>query len=204
MLLKKKKMEKIKIVLHAARWSYLTLSPGPDDKQPFPTLYEYIIDPETDEVSQKELSDLYVDFPRINDQYLGKPYKYTYCARFFEPDENVGLWKFNEIVKFDVSDISKTKRYSVGEGRFAGEPCFVPRKQPNSEDDGFILTFVYDDKQNTSELVVLDAITFSDPPIARIDIGTRVPYGLHGQFWTKEQLASIPPPNSKQKKQKKK
>ncbi len=57
---------------------------------------------------------------------------------------------------------------------------FVPRPGATEEDEGWLMTLVYDERQNTSELVIVSTQALSDPPIARIQIPQRVPYGFHG------------------------
>jgi carotenoid cleavage dioxygenase-like enzyme len=183
---------RVKLIMHACKWKYLTLTPSPKDKQPFPTVWEYTLDPETGDYTERQVSSLYVDFPRINENCMGLPYRYGYAAEFYEPNEDIGLWRFNTIIKFDFNAPNgNPQRYSVGDKRFAGEPCFVARKNAKSEDDGFLVTFVYDENKKRSELVILDAKTFSGPPIATVPLPVRVPYGLHGNFFTKEQLATL-------------
>lgn len=64
-------------------------------------MYEYTVDPESGEYTEKELwSDLYLDFPRINDDYMGKPYRYAYAAQFYKPD---GIFDFNLCNKIELS-----------------------------------------------------------------------------------------------------
>ncbi|KAH7282427.1 hypothetical protein KP509_35G030100 [Ceratopteris richardii] len=73
---------------------------------------------------------------------------------------------------------------------FGGEPMFVPRCQnPEAEeDDGYVLTFMYNESTGRSELLVLDARSPSLQMIASIKIPTRVPYGFHGTFIRESEL----------------
>jgi carotenoid cleavage dioxygenase-like enzyme len=41
---------------------------------------------------------------------------------------------------------------------------------------------VYDPVQDSSDLVILDASDFAAPPLARIRMPRRVPYGFHGNW----------------------
>lgn len=54
-----------------------------------------------------------------------------------------------------------------------------------SEDDGWLLTFVYDSNIDTSECLVLDAHDLKVESVARIVPTQRVPYGFHG-IWIVE------------------
>ena len=66
-----------------------------------------------------------------------------------------------------------------GPGRTGGEAVFAPRPGGKAEDDGWLLTFVYDAGKDASELVVYDAQRMGGP-IARLAVPQRVPNGFHG------------------------
>jgi hypothetical protein len=72
-------------------------------------------------------------------------------------------------------------------------PRHTPRHQDlarcASEDDGFLLCFVHDEAAGGSELRVYDAATMSPAPLARVRTPQRVPYGFHGLFLRREQVA---------------
>ena len=51
------------------------------------------------------------------------------------------------------------------------------------------MTYVYDAGEDISEFVVLEAQDFHTPPIARVRIPVRVPYGFHGAWIASELLA---------------
>lgn len=69
--------------------------------------------------------------------------------------------------------------------RYGGEAVFVTRPNSNAEDDGWLITFVYDSTTQASELLVLNAQDLTAEPIARVLIPQRVPYGFHG-IWIPE------------------
>lgn len=77
---------------------------------------------------------------------------------------------------------------SFGEGKQGGECVFVPRVGAVSEDDGYLLTFVYDVHTNTSQFVVYDAKTFSETPLATVALPQRVPFGFHGNWVSDAEL----------------
>ena len=93
--------------------------------------------------------------------------------------------------------------FTLPKGWYAQEPRFIPRANSTSEDDGWLLTYVYDESQldpftgeappNTaSELWIIDARNMKDI-VARIHLPQRVPYGLHGNWFSEEMLASQRP-----------
>lgn len=62
-----------------------------------------------------------------------------------------------------------------------GEPNFVPRPGATGEDDGFILTMVYDAASDKSFVAVLDA---KDPAtcLAKVWFDQAIPFPIHGMF----------------------
>ncbi|KAF9913182.1 hypothetical protein EC991_003642 [Linnemannia zychae] len=89
---------------------------------------------------------------------------------------------------------------------YGSEPMFVansPRADgaPLAEDDGFLLVYVYDERQmengvpkdkarQVTELWIYDAKKIGQDidPIAKVKIPRRVPYGFHGLHLSKEQI----------------
>ena len=91
--------------------------------------------------------------------------------------------------------------FALPPGVIAQEPAFVPRRDAQSEDDGFLLLYTYDEAQldakgraaddTQSELWILDARTLT--VIATIRLPQRVPYGLHAAWVTEDEIASQRP-----------
>ena len=63
-----------------------------------------------------------------------------------------------------------------------GEAAFVPRAADAGEDDGWLLSIVYDAASDSSDLVILDAQDFTAAPVARVHLPQRVPFGFHGNW----------------------
>lgn len=70
------------------------------------------------------------------------------------------------------------------------EPVFVRKPGASAEDEGWIMSYVFDSDRNLSEVVVLDARDFAGEPLARVLLPVRVPFGFHGG-WAPD--ASHPP-----------
>ena len=66
-----------------------------------------------------------------------------------------------------------------------GEPIFVPKPHGSTEDEGWVLTLIYDAAKNRSDLVILDAKDLTQKAI--LHLKSHIPYGLHGS-WTSECL----------------
>ncbi|KAK4197168.1 retinal pigment epithelial membrane protein-domain-containing protein [Triangularia verruculosa] len=101
-----------------------------------------------------------------------------------------------DILESDDPD-DPIRLFAMPEGWYAQEPRFVPRSKQNSEDDGFLLTFVFDESQLDNrgccrddaigELWVIDARTMRDV-VARIKLPQRVPYGFHGCWFSEDEI----------------
>jgi carotenoid cleavage dioxygenase-like enzyme len=139
-------------------------------------LYRWTINRETGKVSETQLDDVGAEFPRVRDSVVGLPYRYGYTAAFRE-----GLVQSIGFRKYDVKSGTSTFHELSG-GRSGGEPVFVPTADSDGEDDGYLLSYVYDPAENKSELAILDASSVEKQPIARIHLPTRVPEGFHGSW----------------------
>jgi carotenoid cleavage dioxygenase len=95
--------------------------------------------------------------------------------------EMLPIFTSDAVIKYDFAN-DDSQVHEWGSGRYGGEAIFVPRSNSNLEDDGWLLTFVYDTAFKTSELVVLNAQNITDKPVARILLPQRVPYGFHGTW----------------------
>jgi carotenoid cleavage dioxygenase-like enzyme len=128
------------------------------------------------EVTCEVLSSQQVELPTYNYGRLnGRSYRYVYAAGMRQDLPEVA---YNQIVKADVrSHVSLTW---FEDGCFPGEPIFVPAPGGTSEDDGVLLCLVLDTRTHTSFLLVLDAIDLGE--LARAQLDTFIPYGLHGQY----------------------
>ncbi len=173
--------ENDKIVLIACRMagtSVLGSSSSPSNSQSdIPLLYRWRFNLKTGEIKEEKLDDVPSEFPRLNEQLLGRPNRYGYTARAAASSMPL----FDGLIKYDLLNGS-SQTHEFGRGRYGGEGVFVPQPGATDEDDGWLLTFVYDEIENTSELVVISAKDMASEPVARIMIPTRVPYGFHGAW----------------------
>ena len=85
---------------------------------------------------------------------------------------------FDGEMKYD-NETGAIEMHDFGDDAESGEAVFVPRIGATSEDDGYVICFVYDRKTGTSECHILDARKWSADPVARIKIPQRVPHGFH-------------------------
>jgi carotenoid cleavage dioxygenase len=59
---------------------------------------------------------------------------------------------------------------------------FVPRAANSAEDDGWLLSYVYDLREGRSDMVVLNAQDLAGPPQAVVHLPVPVPLGFHGNW----------------------
>jgi len=71
---------------------------------------------------------------------------------------------------------------NFGETKAAGEVFFHPKDNATSEDDGYMMSFVYDWETRKSEFVMWDAKTMDPTPVMRAETNERVPNGFHTFF----------------------
>jgi carotenoid cleavage dioxygenase-like enzyme len=136
-------------------------------------LRRYRVGPNGDHAESELLLDRRIELPRIDYARVNtRPYRYMYAAGAHE-----GEW-LNEVVKFDV--VERTLKTWHEPGCYPGEPVFVGRPGRDSEDDGVILSVVFDGTTGHSFLLVLHAGSFEEQ--ARAEVPHHIPFGFHGQF----------------------
>jgi len=159
------------IVLQAVRYPELWRNDGGFEASA--VLWEWRIDLRAGTVSERQLDDRAVEFPRIDDRLAGLPARYAV---------SVGDAR---LVRYDLQT-GAAEEHSFGtaeEPGGPGEAVFVPSPSgPPDETNGWYIAYVYDPTRNGSDLVILDASDFSGDPIARIKLPRRVPYGFHGNW----------------------
>ena len=143
-----------------------------------PTLQRWRVDPVAGRVEMTELDDRPVEFPRIDDSLAGRPYRYGYCA---EVARNEGADDFTALVRYDVVK-DEAQRREFAEGQAPAEPIFVRAPDGRADDEGWVLSVVYDATRDASDVVILDATSFTGPPEAVIHLPARVPFGFHGSW----------------------
>ncbi|EMC97869.1 hypothetical protein BAUCODRAFT_31874 [Baudoinia panamericana UAMH 10762] len=99
-------------------------------------------------------------------------------------------------------DNDPIRAFQLPEGWFAQEPRFVPASTNSSEDDGWLVFYAFDESQLTvdgevpsdnsplrarSELWIVNARDVRTL-VARVHLPQRVPYGLHGSWFTADQI----------------
>lgn len=125
-----------------------------------------------------------------NPKFFGsKEQKYVYLMKRAE-----GAEMYEGFVKFDLEKEAPVVvvPYGTSENpRRGGECFFVEDPTGSKEEDGWLIDIVYDSVTDLSEVFIYDAKTLesSTDPVAKVELGRRVPYGVHANFLTHEELA---------------
>jgi carotenoid cleavage dioxygenase len=167
------------IVLDVARFSHIWRDSPMDF--PSPDLWRWTIDRKSGKVSEEQVDDRSAEFPRVADSVIGLKHRYGYMmgmALDANPDDPMST--SGAILKYD-REKGERSDIDFGRGRMGGESVFVPSANPNAEDDGYLMTFVYDAQSDSSQFVIMDAASMDNEPVASIDL-PRVPSGFHGSW----------------------
>jgi len=144
------------------------------------TLHRFRLDLASGAVREETLDERGMEFPRVADARVGRKNRYGYTVQFAPASD--GSPSFAGHLKFDFQS-GKAESHSYGAQCVAGEPVFAAAPGADSDsDEGFVLSYLHDEKSGKSELVVLDASRFESAPVARVKLPQRVPYGFHGSW----------------------
>ena len=168
-----------KIILDVARYEHIWRDSALDF--PSPVLWRMTIDTVTGKVREEQVDDMPAEFPRVADSVIGLRHRYGYMAGMTgsgRPDDLMSA--SGSILKYDRQTGSRTQ-IDLGLGCIAGEPVFVPSESPKTEDDGYLMTYLYDAESDTSRFAIMDAETMDDSPVASVEL-PRIPNGFHGSW----------------------
>ncbi|NJL84109.1 MAG: Apocarotenoid-15,15'-oxygenase [Chloroflexaceae bacterium] len=150
-----------------------SLSPG--------QLWRFRIDLATEQIDGKILEPRCCEFPTLNPQHSGRPYRYLYLGAAHAPTGNAPL---QALLKLDLKTGDRQLQSFAPQG-FVGEPVFVHKPGAIAEDEGWVLSVIYNSARHASDIVILDAQTWKQVAVARLK--HHIPYGLHGS-WCEERF----------------
>jgi len=125
------------------------------------------------------------EMPRIDERFIGKPYRYGYMLCRPPEAAAAGTVGLSAIGCFDHAT-GKLNTWSAGPDSGAQEPIFVPRRPGAAEGEGWLLVLVNRMAEGRSDLAILDALNVSAGPVALLKLGIRVRSTFHG-MWVPEQ-----------------
>ncbi|GAA5232882.1 carotenoid oxygenase [Verticiella sediminum] len=154
------------------------------DKHNNPTLmYRWRFNLKTGQTREEQIDDEITEFPVVSNDYVGRPYRYSYNVLYEK-----GEWLFRGLKRYDLQT-GATQRYEYGPGRYGSEPQMARRLGARAEDDGYLLTFVTDMREDRSECLVLDASDIGRGPLARIVLPHRISAGTHACWVEHDRIA---------------
>ncbi len=148
------------------------------DRVPAGQLWRFSLDIDAGTAAITKLLTRCVEFPTLNPNVVGRPYRHLFIGTAHAPEGNAPL---QALLKLDTHT-GNTDLWSAAPRGFMGEPLFVPRPQGQGEDDGWVLVLMYNAERRCSDLVILEGKDITAGPVARLKLPHHVPYGLHGSF----------------------
>jgi all-trans-8'-apo-beta-carotenal 15,15'-oxygenase len=118
------------------------------------------------------------EFPRINPAYSGKRQRYAYIA-CNPSDQPIGLQQ--QLARVDLQT-GAVARHDFRPGGYPGEPFFIATRPGGAEDDGVVVSLVFDAARQRTDIVGLDARDLAARPLFVAPLKHRVPFTLHGTF----------------------
>jgi carotenoid cleavage dioxygenase-like enzyme len=167
----------VHLVRHPRVFDRDPLHPG----ESAPTLWRWTIDPRGGTVVEERVAEHVEEFPRIDDRYKGSYNRYGFAVAM-SPCGSGGYLAGPGLLRHDLAT-GRTETHDFGPGRETGEAVFVPRGPDAPEADGWLLSLVYDEQEDRSDLVVLDTADFAGEPAAVVRLPVRVPHGLHAAWF---------------------
>ena len=168
-----------RIVLDVVRYPDM-FRPAPAEKGPIvarQTLDRWTIDRTAGKVLEERHDDHQQEFPQVDPRVVGRPHRFGYAAAASGSFEDPAT----QLLKHDLR-AGTVEVHDFGPGRVPGEASFVPSSATAGEDEGWLVSFVYDAATGRSDLAVLDATQPSAPPVALVHLPVRVPFGFHGSW----------------------
>ncbi|MFW7267099.1 carotenoid oxygenase family protein [Gluconacetobacter sp. Hr-1-5] len=151
---------------------------GPDARSR--GLERWIVDPACRTVTIRTLDAAPQEFPRPDERFFGQPYRYVWSLALpADPAD-----RFLGATALYAHDLTTGERqvHDFGANRHPGEFVFVPDTADSPEGHGWLIGLVIDMATETTDLVILDARRFHEPPVATIHLPHRVPPGFHGNW----------------------
>ncbi len=150
------------------------------DEFPNGKMWEFELNLAEQTVTRKQLIERRCEFPSVHPNWVGQEHSYLYMNVNRTVGENGAL---QAIMKLDKKSGEK-QIWSSTSNLFPGEPVFIPHPQGIAEDDGWIISMVYDGVQHQSYLIILDAKDITKE-IGKLYLKHHIPHGFHGT-WTPE------------------
>lgn len=141
-------------------------------------LTRYTIYPDSNRVTEERVHDHHCEFTGVDPRRWSAEHRYGYSVHY--PGGNDGQFTHAMRTDLQTGDVVK---WEYGPGRTTGEVLYVPNPDSTEEEDGYLMSYVFDENTEQSELVILSARDVAAGPIATVKMPRRVPAGFHGNYF---------------------
>lgn len=142
-----------------------------------PFLTEFRFNLSTGEARECQLDDRPTEFPRLNDNFLGQKSRYSYHPRIAKEPTLL----FDGFIKYDLQTGGSVE-ISYGPNCFGSETVFAPRNNSTAEDDGYVIMYVSNRREDWTELRFYNASDPQKEPVGSYRLPRRVPTGFHAEW----------------------
>jgi all-trans-8'-apo-beta-carotenal 15,15'-oxygenase len=141
-------------------------------------LWRFSFDLADNRVDRELLEARCCEFPTLNPDYVARNHRYLFIGAAHDETGNAPL---QAILKLDLQK-GERQLHSFAPSGYVSEPIFVPKPNSQAEDEGWVLTLVYDGSKHRSTLAILDGQNLAGEAIALLHLKHHIPYGLHGNW----------------------
>jgi carotenoid cleavage dioxygenase len=121
-----------------------------------------------------------IEFPTYDSRLTGRRSRYGYLV---DHDPNILRW--TGLRKYDTDTGQCLGAWSDGHDHcWYSESWFAPKDRQVAEDDGYVVSFVWNAATRSQQLQVFDARDIGHGPVARVRLPNRIPPGFHA-CWVK-------------------
>jgi carotenoid cleavage dioxygenase-like enzyme len=142
-------------------------------------LHRFTFDLATGRADEKMLDPRFLDFPRVHPAVVGARHRYAYTIELCDVERG---GRFSRTLAHQHDLETGTAVVSDFGDAMPGECVVAPRPGSAAEGEAWALLFVHQRDGSATELAILDAAKFGSPPVARILLPSRVPFGLHAEW----------------------
>ncbi len=118
------------------------------------------------------------ELPSRDPRRVGREHRHGYLVQNRPAEGTVDM---GGVIKHDFRTGERTT-WDPGPSRHGGEWLFVPDEAGDADDEGWLLCYVHDEAEGSTDLVVLDATDVAAGPVGSVRIPQRVPYGFHAAW----------------------
>jgi all-trans-8'-apo-beta-carotenal 15,15'-oxygenase len=137
------------------------------------TFWRYSLNVKTGSMDAKEYKNaLKGEFPQWDHRYSTRPVSVMYAACGMSESSTF----FDGVERIEM-DTGKVISHGLGEGRYTSEAMHVAPRDGDENQEGWLVSMVYDARDHSSEVVIFDARNLEE--VAVVPLKNHVPFGFH-------------------------